>query len=203
MARFAAVVLAAGASRRFGPENKLCAAVDGEALIRRVVTTALEAGISDVVIVTGNESDQVAQALEGLTIRLTHNPDWETGMGTSIAAGIAALADDIDGAFIVPGDMPFLDPALFRTLAGVFEQNEFRSIVYPVTISGEQRNPVLWPCRYFSELRALPGHKGAKELLRSLANRTVTIPFGDDMLFADIDNKDDLAIAQRNLERPA
>lgn len=203
MARFAAVVLGAGASRRFGPENKLCASVDGEPLIRRVVATVLEAGIAEVVVVTGNESDQVAQALQGLAVRLAHNPDWDSGMGTSIAAGIAALDEDIDGAFIVPGDMPFLEPALFRTLAGVFEQNEFRSIVYPVTIAGEQRNPVLWPRAYFAELRALPAKEGAKELLRSLANRTVAIPFGDDMLFADIDNREDLAGAQRDLERPA
>lgn len=203
MARLAAIVLAAGQSERFGGQNKLCAPLGDTPLVRRVTATVLDAGIGEVVVVTGNDSAQVEQALEGLAVRFVYNSDWKSGMGTSIAAGITALDDRIDGAFIIPGDMPFLDPALFRTLASVFEQNEFQSIVFPTTVSGEQRNPVLWPRRYFSDLAALSGMEGAKSLLRSVANRTVAIPFGEDMLFTDVDSQDDLAVAQRGLEHPA
>lgn len=201
MARIAGIVLAAGLSSRFGDPNKLCALIGDVPVIRRVVVTALEAGLADLIVVTGNDRDQIAHALDGLAVRLVHNDDWQNGMGTSIAAGTASLDADVDGAFIIPGDMPFLKPAMFETLTRVFQQNQFQAIVFPATISGEQRNPVLWPRPYFSKLCELSGHEGAKQILSRAANRSVPVAFGDEIVFADVDTHDDLVIAQRDAEQ--
>jgi molybdenum cofactor cytidylyltransferase len=161
----AAVVLAAGASTRFGPENKLLAEIHGRPLICKVVEEILSGGAANVVVVTGYDAERIAQILNGLPVRVVYNANWQAGMGTSIAAGMAALDSGRPGALIVPGDMAMLSAQLITELISAFAIAGRDRIVYPVTAEGDQRNPVLWPRRYFGELRALSGSEGAKRIL--------------------------------------
>jgi molybdenum cofactor cytidylyltransferase len=191
MAEVAAVLLAAGASTRFGTANKLVAEINGRPLVRAVADAVLAAGIAEVVVVTGSEPGLVEHALDGLSIRFMHNADWQDGMGSSIATGVAALRHTADAAFIVPGDMPLLTVGLLRSLIAAFERHSGAPIVYPATPDGAQRNPVLWPSRLFSELRALSGPEGAKALLRPLLAESVAVAC-DPAIFVDIDTPADL-----------
>jgi molybdenum cofactor cytidylyltransferase len=199
MAKLAAIVLAAGASRRYGPENKLLAAIGGQPLVRCVAKETLAGGVGEVVVVTGCDAPQIERALAGVPVRLVPNVHWESGMGSSIAAGVRALGEDIEGAFIVLGDMPFLSAVVLRSLASAFEGSKGRAIVYPATPDGVQRNPVLWPRRYFAELGALAGAEGAKELIRAHADESIPVMLESVSLFADIDTPADLTAAQNSL----
>ncbi len=199
MAKLAAIVLAAGASTRFGAENKLLAHLGGRPLVRRVVDEVLAGGIADVVVVTGCDAAAIEEALSGLPVRFALNTDWQTGMGSSIAAGARALAEDVDGAFIVPGDLPFLSAQLLGDLVTAFEQHHQHSIIYPATPEGAQRNPVLWPRSFFGQLASLSGPKGAKKLLLSLKGRSVALTVGDGALLADVDTLADMDAAKRSL----
>ena len=96
-------------------------------------------------------------------------------MGSSIAAGAAALDEGITGVFVAPGDMPLLSPQLVAALIAAFEANKRERIVYPATGSGEQRNPGLWPRRHFGALLSLPPDKGAKALLQLVASECVAV----------------------------
>jgi molybdenum cofactor cytidylyltransferase len=191
MAEVATVLLAAGASTRFGTENKLVAEINGRPIVRAAADAVLGAGIAEVVVVIGCEAGLVERALDGLSIRFMHNASWQDGMGSSIAAGVAALRDTADAAFIVPGDMPLLTVGLLRSLIAAFERHRGAPIVYPATPDGAQRNPVLWPSRLFSELRALSGPEGAKALLRPLLAEGVVVDC-DPAIFVDIDIPADL-----------
>jgi len=195
MAPLAAIVLAAGASERFGTDNKLVAPIGGKPLVRGVAEAVLAADVADVVVVTGCDAAQIEAALSGLSVRFVPNADWQTGMGASIAAGANALGEDIDGAFVVPGDMPFLSEALLRSLAAAFARHGSQAIVYPATPDGAQRNPVLWPRRFFPQLKELSGPAGAKQILQSLKADSVAVPVADATVFADIDTRADLAAA--------
>jgi molybdenum cofactor cytidylyltransferase len=200
MARLAAVVLAAGASSRFGDGNKLIAPIEGRALVRRAAEAMLAAGPYEVIVVTGHEPAPIEAALAGLSVRSVHNAGWQAGLSSSIASGVAALGPHIDGAFIVPGDMPFLDPATIRELAATFENAPTPPIVYPATAAGEQRNPVLWPRRHFAELISLPGPDGAKQLLRSVKGSCAAVAVRSELMFTDVDTPADLdaaAVASR------
>jgi molybdenum cofactor cytidylyltransferase len=165
--------------------------VGGVPLVRRAAQHILAAGIGDVIVVTGAEHDAYVQALEGLSVRFVPNPAWDEGMGGSIAAGVRLVGGDVDGVFIVPGDLPNLTDALFRDLIHVFEANEARKVVVPVTADGAQRNPVLWPRSAFAALAALSGAKGGKSVLASVGVERVDVAFDDAALFADIDTKAD------------
>jgi molybdenum cofactor cytidylyltransferase len=199
MASVGAVLLAAGSSRRFGPDNKLLADIAGEPMIRRVARAVLDGGATEVVAVTGHDEPRVRAALDGLPVRFAHNPDWSGGMGASIAAGIGSLGSDVDGALIVPGDMPLLSAALLETLIEIFASDGARSIVFPVTAHSEQRNPVLWPREFFPLLGALSGREGGKRLLESHRASCREVRVTDEACLEDVDAPHDLARARARL----
>ena len=116
-------------------------------------------------------------------------------MGSSIAAGIMALDSQTLGAFIVPGDMPFLTSPLLKDLMATFNESQSASIVYPATLAGEQRNPVLWPRRFFPLLASLSGSGGAKQLLAASMDSQMPVPVVDEGTLADIDLPADLETA--------
>jgi molybdenum cofactor cytidylyltransferase len=195
MAEIGAVLLAAGASQRFGVDNKLLANIGGKPLVRLLAEEILHSG-AEAVVVTGCDHLLIEKDLDGLELRFAHNPSWTRGMGSSIAAGVMALGSQVVGTFIVPGDMPFLTSALLRDLVATFNESRGASIVYPTTLAGEQRNPVLWPPRFFPLLASLNGPEGAKRLLATSIDSQKPVPVVDEGAFADIDLPADLETAR-------
>ena len=193
MAEVAAVLLAAGASTRFGTENKLVAEINGRPLVRATADAVLGAGIAEVVVVTGSEPGIVERALGGLSIRFMHNAGWQDGMGSSIATGVAALRNTADAAFIVPGDMPLLTVGLLRSLIAAFERHGGAPIVYPTTPDGAQRNPVLWPSRLFPELARCPVRQGQRRCCDRRLPRASPSP-AIRRIFVDVDTPADLLL---------
>src|SRR5690606_2693402 len=112
--RLAAVLLAGGASRRFGAENKLLAEIDGAPIVVRVAREILAGGVDEMVVVTGAAHEAYVTALAGLPVRFVQNTAWDEGIGGSIATGVRALSDEAEGVFIVPGDLPNLTADVFR-----------------------------------------------------------------------------------------
>jgi molybdenum cofactor cytidylyltransferase len=195
----AGILLAAGSSQRFGAGNKLLANVDGRPLIFCVASHLTRSRVHEVVVVTGPDRCEIEQALNGFKLRLVHNPDHQWGMGRSIAVGVASLRPATQGALICPGDMPEVSPALIDKLIGVFEQNGGETIVFPALSDGSQRNPVLWPRRFFSRLAGLRGPAGGKALLAELANEAVAVPVAKGREFIDIDTAEDLVRYRQQL----
>jgi molybdenum cofactor cytidylyltransferase len=195
MAEICAVLLAAGASQRFGADNKLLANIGGKPLIRWVAEETVRSG-AEVVAVTGCDHLLIEKALEDLPLRFAHNLGWRRGVGSSIAAGVMALGSQALGAFILPGDMPFLTSALLKNLMATFNESRGASIVYPTTLVGEQRKPVLWPRRFFPLLASLSGTGGAKHLLATSKDSQKPVPVVDEGAFVDIDFPADLETAR-------
>jgi molybdenum cofactor cytidylyltransferase len=197
----AAVLLAAGASKRFGENNKLLSDLGGKPLIRRVAETIVCSGV-EIVVVTGCDRLLIEKALEGLPLRFAHNLNWESGMGSSIAVGVTALGQQTQGAFVVPGDLPFLTCAVIKELMAVFKESRGALITYPTTSIGEQRNPVLWPRRFFPSLASLSGSPGAKHLLQNCEDAQKQAHLFDESAYIDIDVPADLEAARSRLNVP-
>jgi len=83
----AAVVLAAGASRRLGQAKQLVK-IEGEPLLGRTVRLAAQAGFQPVVVVLGFEAHRMRSALEGFRVIVAVNENWDTGMGSSMRCGV-------------------------------------------------------------------------------------------------------------------
>jgi len=182
----AAVVLAAGLSRRMGDRNKLLAAIDGVPMLRRVVTTALASRVGSVVVVTGHEPEAVAGCLQGLPIRIVHNPDFAEGLSRSLAVGLAAVPQSCPGALICLGDMPRVPAAVLDALIAAFDPEAGRSICVPM-VGTKRGNPVLWARCYFAEMQALSGDTGARSLLARHADAVHPVQVGHVGVLLDVD----------------
>jgi molybdenum cofactor cytidylyltransferase len=197
--RIAALILAAGQSRRMGEINKLLIEIDGKPMVRRVAETILAAPVTPVVAVLGHERDRVRAAFAGLKLRAVYNPDYAGGISTSLKRGLAALPDDIDGVLVCLGDMPLVGPKEIERLIGAFNPTEGRAIIVP-TGRGKRGNPVLWAKRFFPEMQDIAGDVGARHLIGAYPELVAEIEMAGEGVLLDIDTPEALAAY---LNRPA
>lgn len=190
--RVAAVVLAAGLSRRMGLSNKLVQGVAGVSMIGRVVDAALGSDVTEVVVVTGHQVGEIESALGAREVRFIHNSGFERGMGSSIAAGISALSDEVDAALICLGDMPHVHSRQFDRLIRAFDPSRRQTICVPVH-AGKRGHPVLFGAEHFAELRAQRGEPGARRILEAHESAVCEIIVTDAGVTRDIDTPDELA----------
>ena len=191
--RIAALVLAAGQSRRMGADNKLLIALDGKPMVRHVTEMALASAARPVIVVLGHQPDAVRAALDGLDVRFAENPDYADGLSSSLKAGLSAVPDDADGAVICLGDMPDVSAKLVDRLIAGFNPVEGRAILAP-TRGGRRGNPVLWARRFFGELMTLSGDTGAKHLIGEHADLVCEVEMAGEAAVTDIDTPEALAI---------
>lgn len=185
----ACIVLAAGRSTRMGSTNKLLADIAGKSMVRRVTETACASSGRPVLVVTGHMAGEVAAAVSGLDVGVVANPEYASGLASSLKTGIKALPRQCEGALIVLGDMPRITAGHLDRLIGAFRPD---TIVVPVR-AARYGNPVLWPAKYFPELLRLEGDAGAKRLLGAHSALVREIDLGTDAIFADVDTPDELA----------
>ncbi len=190
--RIAALILAAGQSRRMGEVNKLLIEIDGKPMVRRVAEAVLASSASPVVAVLGHERDRVRAAFGGTKVRCIYNPDFAGGISTSLKRGLAALADDIDGVLICLGDMPLLGADEIERLIAAFNPTEGRAIIVP-TRRGKRGNPVLWARRFFPEMQDIAGDVGARHLIGAYPEAVTEIEMDGEGVVLDIDTPEALA----------
>lgn len=183
--RVAALVLAAGSSRRMAGSNKLLAPVGGVPMVRRAANAALASRCVGVVVVTGYDAAAVRQSLAGLELEFAHNASHESGMASSLRAGLQALPGDIDAVVVMLGDMPCIDAGHIDRLVDAFDPQR-GNIVVPMK-QGRRGNPILWPREFFAEMQQVQGDIGARELLQRHADRIDTAACDDEAIFADVD----------------
>lgn len=193
----AALVLAAGAARRFG-EQKLLAPLAGRPVVRWVAERAVEAGIGEVVVVLGQEEERVRAALAGLPLRFIANPDHARGMSTSLAAGVAALPPATRAAVVLLGDQPTISADAVRAVADAWRRTG-SPIVLPV-YAGTPGHPVLFAAAVFPELLAVRGDRGGREVVNREPARVhrLDLPLPAP---PDIDTPADLRAVERALAR--
>ncbi|MDA1356859.1 MAG: molybdopterin-binding/glycosyltransferase family 2 protein [Proteobacteria bacterium] len=190
--KVAALVLAAGESRRMGAINKLLVEVDGLAMVARAADAALQSGADPVIVVTGHQHEKVEAALAGRAVQILHNPDYAEGMSTSVRAGLAALPADTGAAVICLGDMPHVDSGLISRLIAGFDPAHGQGICVP-TYKGKRGNPVLWSSRYFGQMQRLAGDVGARHLIGEHSDDVQEIECGDASVTFDVDTPEALA----------
>lgn len=191
--RVAAVILAAGASTRLG-EPKQLIEIGGLPLVRKAAMSALEAGALPVVVVLGAENNQILPALEGLdNVRVALNSRWQSGMASSVAAGLSALSEDeeVDGAMLVLADQPFVDAHTLKSLVDVFGESRIVASSYSNTVGV----PAIIGREFFPELMELQGDRGAGPWLRARAGEVASVPLPVSPL--DIDTRDDVELLRQ------
>lgn len=194
----AAVVLAAGASSRYG-EHKLLLPVQGKPLIRRTVEQALASRADEVVVVLGREAETVRRALDELPVRCVLNPHYREGMSTSVRAGIEALGPAVEAALIALGDQPTAGPEIADRLI-----ESYRSTGKPIVVPsyrGERANPVLFAAWLFPEILEVQGDQGAREVIAQDPERVAVVSFAFSAP-RDVDTAEDYEALLQRLASP-
>jgi molybdenum cofactor cytidylyltransferase len=192
--RVAALVLAAGLSRRMGTLNKLLIGIDGKPMVRHVAEAAAGSEARPLIVVTGHEREKVEAALAGLdpAPRFVFNPDAAAGLSTSVKCGLAALPPEVDGAVVCLGDMPKVTPATINGLIAAFNPVEGRAICVPVR-KGKRGNPVLLARPLFAELAGVSGDVGARDVVAAHPELVAEVEMENDGVLIDIDTPQALA----------
>lgn len=182
--RIAGVLLAAGAGTRLGTPKALLE-LGGVRLADRGVAMLREGGADPVVMVTG------AAAVEVLGVITVHNPEWRTGMGSSLRAGLAVIPGDCEAAVIALVDQPLVGAGAVRRLIAAYQAG---AQVAVASYGGRLRNPVLLARSHWAGVLAMAaGDVGARPWLR--AHPDLVTPVGCDGTGRpdDIDTPEDLA----------
>ena len=184
-----AIVLAAGSSSRMGrPKQTL--QYRGESLLRRAALNALGARCRPVIVVTGANAELSRRELEGLEVLEVFNPLWQTGMASSIGAGVEALisADPAsDAAVLLLCDQPHVAADLISRLV-----DAYRTTGSPIVASAYGADfgaPALFAKALFAELTQLEGAAGAKQVIKRHAAAAHFLPFPGGEV--DVDTPDD------------
>ncbi len=191
LARVAALVLAAGQSRRMGATNKMLAEIGGEPMVRVVARAVGAARVAPVVVVTGHEHRRVEAALAAEPVRLVHNPDYAEGISTSLRRGLAALDEGVEAVVVCLADMPEVSARHVERLVAAFDPVEGREICVPVH-RGKRGNPVLFGRRFFDAMAQVRGDVGARHLIGEFSDWVCEVPMGDSAVLVDLDTQDAL-----------
>ncbi len=187
-AAVAALVVAAGASRRLGQPKQLVMH-GGETLLGRAIRLACEAGAAPVLAVLGANSDVISITVAlGNAIQVI-NERWQEGISTSIHAGLDALGEESPGVLILACDQPRLTVDHLRALMMAFIAQD-KSTIVASAYAGALGIPAIFPRAAFPHLRTLHGDKGARALLANPPCPLISIPLPGGEL--DIDEPADL-----------
>ena len=186
-----AVILAAGASTRMGCVKQLLT-FGAETLLSRAISQARKAHFVRVVVVLGANSEQIVPLVDDARAEAVLNPHWETGMGSSIHAGLAYLretAPDPDAIAILLADQPHVSAYHLLAMRRLFRDTQ--APIVAARYDGRLGVPALFRSEVFSLLESLPASSGARQLLRYSGVTVEPFPLPEAAI--DIDTPADFA----------
>jgi molybdenum cofactor cytidylyltransferase len=197
----AIVLLAAGKASRMGEAgpHKLLAEFDGVPLIRRSTETAIASDARSVVVVTGYRSSEIERALSSLPLDIEENPDYASGMASSLIAGVSTkAASHADGVMIVLADMPAITVANLNALIQAFQRSSGSAIVRAVA-NGRRGNPVILPHELLPRILELKGDVGARSIIEASSLPIVDVEIGQ-AAHIDVDTPEQVTAAGGQLK---
>jgi molybdenum cofactor cytidylyltransferase len=189
------VVLAAGASTRFGATKQLVR-VNGRPLMHTVVSRAVELAGHSVTVVLGANASELSPLLKHTPASIAVNRDWSEGIASSIRAGLAHVPTTADGVLIALADQAAVTIEDLRRLAGAWRRDP--AGIAAAQYAGGVGVPAIFPRWCFRELNELRGDRGAQVLLQRHVDRLVRLQMPSAEL--DIDRPEDLLALEANAE---
>jgi molybdenum cofactor cytidylyltransferase len=205
--RVSGVLLAAGASSRFGSPKMLAPVPpEGTPLLRRVLETWLGSGFDEVIVVLGKDADAIRGTIEenllrkvngdesaATSVRFVENPRWDAGMFSSVKAGLAATAARSTHIAISPADLPFLSMASLRTaLAAATSLDAGGSSLVVPTHAGRRGHPLLIPAALGARVLSWPDSARLNQLFDEPDVTVHYLEGFDETILRDVDTPSDL-----------
>jgi molybdenum cofactor cytidylyltransferase len=187
--KYGLIILAAGRSERLGSPKQLLS-YQGKNLLQHTIDIALESRIGPVMVVMGASIQQISPQLELNSLIITENPNWESGMASSIVYGLHSLLmqfPDCEAVILMVCDQPHVNKNLLKKL--IKKHEDSGSSIVASSYINIQGTPALFHKKHFDELSALKGDTGARSLIKRHAALIESIPF--ELGSIDIDTMQD------------
>lgn len=209
MSEISAIILAAGLSSRFAPDSegtKLVIPLFGKPLVRHVAEAALASRARPVFVVIGHAAAQIENALGTLELSFVSNPEYRSGLTSSLKAGIKALPETAAGTLVLLADMPYVSASLVDRLIQAFEDSARPPLAVVPVRRGRRGNPALISRDLFDPIKRLEGDRGARDLLEAAGDKVLECLIDDEAIEIDIDTKErlhHLRTSPQRLARPS
>ncbi len=181
-----AVVLAAGEAKRFGGLKQMLE-YQGMSLLKRSVKSASEVVENPVKVVLGARAQKITREIENLDAGIVYNNDWESGMASSIKAGIESLPDSCQAIMLILCDQAMVGPDQLLQLQETWLQD--KSQIVAASFAGTVGAPVIIPRDFFPDVMKLSGDRGAKAVIEKNITRVKTLEIPEAEF--DIDTQED------------
>ncbi|MCF2532336.1 nucleotidyltransferase family protein [Yinghuangia soli] len=188
----AGLLLAAGGGRRLGGRPKALLAYRGRPLVEHAVRVLRDGGCATVTVVLGAGAEQVARDADLTGARVVLNPDWASGMGSSLRTGIEELPADASAVVVTLVDMPGVGAdAVARIAAAHIDDG---AELAAATYAGRRGHPVLFASPWWAQVAAsAQGDAGARGFLAEHGSLLRLVECGDVAEAYDVDTPDDLS----------
>ena len=184
----AAILLAAGQSKRMIDENKLSKKFQNTPLINHSIKNILSSHIDELIIVVGYQKEIIETLIEkNNKIKIIFNKNFKTGMASSIKVGLSLLSKKTEAFFICLGDMPKINKKIYNQLIGYKNKKD---IIVP-TYNGIQGNPVLFPKFMKPSIMSINGDVGAKKILEQNKEKILKVKIDDINITRGFNTKND------------
>ena len=183
----AAILLAAGQSKRMAGENKLTKEIQGTPLIKHSVKNILASSIDELIVVLGHQKETIEKLInKNEKIKFVFNKDFESGIASSIKTGLNNLSEKTEAFFICLGDMPMVNPNIYNQLIKSINKRE---IIVP-TYKGQQGNPVLFAKSVKEKIINISADVGAKKILELNKDKILNLEINDQCVTKDFNTQD-------------
>ena len=185
-----AILLAAGQSKRMNGENKLTKEIQGIPLIKHSVKNILASSIDELIIVLGHQKETIEKLInKNEKIKFVFNKDFESGMASSIKAGLNHLSKNTEAFFICLGDMPMVNSDIYNQL---IKSRNHKDIIVP-TYKGQQGNPVLFDNSMKDKVLNISGDVGAKKILELNKAKILNLKINNQSIVKGFNTQDDFS----------
>jgi len=196
-----AIVLAAGLSSRMG-DQKLLLPFGGKTVISHIVDQLLASAIGEVHVVVGHQAERISGELSSRAVSIVTNPNYKSGMLSSVRCGLKSLPEKCRAVMVVLGDQPSITTELINQMLQSFAATE-KTILVPL-YKGKRGHPILFSSIYRGEILTQYDDAGLRGLLHAHCDDVSELKVSTSAVLCDMDCPEDyrkeLSLFEKNME---
>jgi molybdenum cofactor cytidylyltransferase len=185
----AAIILAAGQSARMG-QPKMLLPWGKTTVIEHVVVTFRNAGVEEILVITGGGREEVEEAISNQPVRTAYNAEYARGeMLSSLQHGLAALPQEVEAALIGLGDQPQVKEGTVRLIRQAYEEDESRLVI--PSFQMKRGHPWLVARPLWDEILAMKPPQSPRDFLNKHASEIHYVEVETASILTDLDTPED------------
>ena len=186
--RAGAISIGAGESKRMG-EAKLLLPFGEKTIIETVIDNVIQSKVEKILVVLGSDREKIEKRIKNYSLKIAFNPNFRSGMLSSVHAGFQALPEYAQAALIVLGDQPSISTSVIDDLIDAYRRTG-KGIVLPV-YNKERGHPVLIDVKYREEVESLSPDVGLRGTVYNHPEDILEVEVETPSIFQDIDDESD------------